>query len=228
MLMRTLRIPAILALTLLLAPRAAIAPHAQATGTLRLYVARHGETDWNLAHRLQGWTDRPLDETGRRQAADLAESLKGVRLDAIYSSTLSRSRDTADAVAARTMKVTSLPGLRERNYGKFQGGSDTDPEYLKRVNAWDDAMDGGETLNQLLARTRESLDMIRREHPSGNVLIVSHRITNQMILRALLDLTPEQTVKIEQGNDEVYLVEMDPGARPRLWKLVRERNLGDL
>ena len=124
--------------------------------------------------------------------------------------------------------MKSLPGLRERNYGKFQGGSDTDPDYLRRVNAWDDAMDGGETLTQLLARARESLDLIRREHPSGNVLIVGHRITNQMILRALLDLTPEQTVKIEQGNDEVYLVEIDPGAKPRLWKLVRERNLGDL
>ena len=110
------------------------------------------------------------------------------------------------------MMVKSLPGLRERNYGKFQGGSDTDPDYLKRVNAWDDAMDGGETLTQLLARARESLALIRREHPSGNVLIVSHRITNQMILRALMDLTPEQAVKIEQGNDEIYLVEIDPGA----------------
>lgn len=217
-----------LVLILCLAPRAAVAPHAQAAGTLRLYIARHGETDWNLAHRLQGWTDRPLDDTGRQQARDLAESLSGVHLDAIYSSTLSRSRDTAQVVAAGSMMVKSLPGLRERNYGKFQGGSDTDPDYLKRVNAWDDAMDGGETLTQLLARTRESLDMIRREHPSGNVLIVSHRITNQMILRALLNLTPEQTVKIEQGNDEVYLVEINPGAKPRLWKLVRERNLGDL
>ena len=63
---------------------------------------------------------------------------------------------------------------------------------------------------------------------AGNVLIVAHRITNQMILRALLDLTPEQTVKITQDNDEVYLVEFDPGATPRLWKLIREKNLGDL
>ena len=219
---------ALLALALFLAPRAAVAPHAQAAGTLRLYIARHGETDWNLAHRLQGWTDRPLDDTGRRQAMELAESLKGVHLDAIYSSTLSRSRDTAQAVATGGLTVKSLPGLRERNYGKFQGGSDTDPDYLKRVNAWDDAMDGGETLTQLLARARESLALIRREHPSGNVLIVSHRITNQMILRALMDLTPEQAVKIEQGNDEVYLVEIDPGAKPRLWKLIRDRNLGDL
>jgi broad specificity phosphatase PhoE len=226
--MRQTRLTAILALILFLAPRAGVAPHAQAAGTLRLYIARHGETDWNLSHRLQGWTDRPLDDKGKQQAADLAESLKRVRLDAIYSSTLSRSRDTAQAVAAGRMMVKSLPGLRERNYGKFQGQSDTDPDYLRRVTAWDDAMDGGETLTQLLARARESLDLIRREHPSGNVLIVGHRITNQTILRALLDLTPEQTVKIDQGNDEVYLVELDPGAKPRLWKLVRERNLGDL
>ena len=226
--MRQFRLIAVLAFALLLAPRAAVAPQAQAAGPLRLYIARHGETDWNVEHRLQGWTDRPLNDLGKRQATDLAESLKGVRLDAIYSSTLSRSRDTAQAVAGASMTVKSLPGLRERNYGKFQGGSDTDPDYLRRADAWDDAMDGGETLNQLLARSRESLDLIRREHPSGNVLIVSHRITNQMLLRALLGFTPEQTVKITQGNDEVYLVEIDPGAKPRLWKLVRERNLGDL
>lgn len=226
--MRQLRKTVILSLVLLLAPHAAIAPHAQVAGTLRIYLARHGETDWNVAHRLQGWTDRPLTDNGKRQAMDLAESLKGVRLDAIYSSTLSRSRDTAEVVAGGRMTVTSLPGLRERNYGKFQTGSDTDPDYLKRLSAWDDDLDGGETLNQLLARARESLATIRRDHPSGNVLIVGHRITNQTLLRALVDLTPEQAVKVDQGNDEVYLVEIDPGAAPRLWKLVRARNLGDL
>jgi broad specificity phosphatase PhoE len=227
--MRRLRMAIFIALSLLLfAPRATVAPHAQAAGSLRLYIARHGETDWNLQHRLQGWTDRPLDETGRTQAAALAESLKGVHIDAIYSSTLSRSRDTAQTVAGKTMMVTSLDGLRERNYGHFQGGSDTEPEYLRRQNIWDDRLDDGESLNQLLARTRESLAQIRREHPSGNVLIVAHRITNQMILHALLDLTPGHTVNITQDNDEVYLVEFDPGAKPRLWKLVRDKNLGDL
>jgi len=226
--MRKFRVDAIVLLLLLIAPHAAVAPQAQGEGPLRLYIARHGETDWNAAHRLQGWTDRPLNELGKKQAVDLAESLRGVRLDAIYSSTLSRSRDTAQAVAGTGIMVKSLPGLRERNYGKFQGGSDTDPVYLARVNVWDDTMDGGESLNQLLARTRESLAQIRREHSTGNVLIVAHRITNQMILRALLDLTPDEAVKIQQANDEVYLVEFDPGAKPRLWKLVRGGNLGDL
>jgi broad specificity phosphatase PhoE len=215
-------------LVLLVVPRAAVAPHAQTPASLRLYIARHGETDWNVQHRLQGWTDIPLDETGRKQAAALAESLKGVHIDAIYSSTLSRSRATAQTVAGRTMTVKSLDGLRERNYGHFQGGSDTAAEYVKRMNVWDDRLDDGESLNELLARTRDSVAQIRREHPAGNVLIVAHRITNQMILRALLDLTPEQTVQITQDNDEVYLVELDPGAKPRLWKLIREKNLGDL
>ena len=218
----------VIVVALLVAPWAMSAPETQVNGTLRLYIARHGETDWNLEHRLQGWTDRPLNETGRRQAVELADALKGIRLDAIYSSTLSRSRDTARTVAGNTMTVKSLDGLRERNYGHYQGGSDTAPEYLRRLNEWTDRLDDGESLNQLLARSRDSLAQIRREHPTGNVLIVAHRITNQMLLRALLDLTSEQTVKIVQDNDEVYLVEIDPGAKPRLWKLIRTKNLGDL
>ena len=200
----------VIVIALLIVPRAGLAPEAQGTGSLRLYIARHGETDWNALHRLQGWTDRPLNETGRRQAVELAGTLKGIRLDAIYSSTLSRSRDTARTVAGTAMTVKSLDGLRERNYGHFQGGSDTAAEYLRRSNDWTDRLDDGESLNQLLARSRESLTQIRREHPTGNVLIVAHRITNQMLLRALLELTPEQTVNIVQNNDEVYLVELDP------------------
>src|ERR1051325_8306583 len=107
----------LLVLLLLLAPRAATAPAAQQqTGSLRLYIARHGETDWYVQHKLQGMTDIPLNENGRRQAAALADSLKAVHLDAIYSSTLSRSRVTAETVAAAmSMKVQSLDGLRERN-----------------------------------------------------------------------------------------------------------------
>jgi broad specificity phosphatase PhoE len=218
----------ILVCALLVAPRATVAPEAQATGSLRLYIARHGQTDWNVQHRLQGWMDRPLDETGRRQALELGDSLKGIHLDAIYSSTLSRSRETAKTVAGATITVKSLDGLRERNYGHFQGGLETDAAYMRRSNEWNDRLDDGESLNQLLARTRASLQQIRREHPAGNVLVVGHRITNQMLLRALLDLTPDQTVKIMQNNDEVYLVELDPGAKPRLWKLIRQNNLGDL
>ena len=94
---------------------------AQSTGTLRIYLARHGETDWNAELRLQGRNRYPLNSTGRQQAAKLAERLKGVRLDAVYSSTLSRSRETADN-RSRWGATEELGWIkRAENHGKFEG-----------------------------------------------------------------------------------------------------------
>jgi len=206
----------------------------QSTGTLRIYLARHGETDWNAERRLQGTTDTPLNSTGRQQAAKLAERLKGVRLDAVYSSTLSRSRDTAELVRGQA-PLKSLAGLNERRIGKFEGkklDKNSDPataqEYPKRSRDPDDELDGGESLNQFYERVRTALGDIRSQHNSGAILIVGHAITNQMILRALFGLTLEQAISIRQANDELYLIEIDAGNPPRLWKLITETNLGDL
>ncbi|HVH93157.1 MAG TPA: histidine phosphatase family protein, partial [Candidatus Acidoferrum sp.] len=65
-------------------------------------------------------------------------------------------------------------------------------------------------------------------HSSGTILIVGHSLTNQMILRALLGLTMQKATSIRQSNDELYLIELDLGNPPRLWKLITEANLGDL
>src|SRR5262245_11027542 len=70
---------------------------------LRLYIARHGETDWNVQHKVTGTTDVPLNATGLAQAAALRDTLKGVPLDAVYSSTLMRSIETA-RIAVPTMQ----------------------------------------------------------------------------------------------------------------------------
>ncbi len=206
----------------------------QPVTTLRIYLARHGETDWNRDHRLQGDTDIPLNSTGRQQAAKLAERLKGVHLDAVYSSTLSRSRDTAEIVRGE-VPLNSLAGLRERRIGKFEGkyldkriDPETAQEYPRRSRDPDDELDGGESLNQFYDRVRTTFEEIRRQHRSGAILIVAHAITNQMILRAVFGLTLEQTTSIRQANDELYMIELDTGNPPRLWKLITEANLGDL
>ena len=205
----------------------------QSTGTLRIYLARHGETDWNAELRLQGTSDIPLNSKGRQQAAKLAERLKGIHLDAVYSSTLSRSRETA-TIARGGAPMKSLAGLNERNHGKFEGkkvdGSDpsTEQEWRRRRRDPEDEFDGGESLNQFYERVRTTLGAIRSQHGSGTILIVGHSLTNQMILRVLLGLTMQKATSIRQSNDELYLIELDTGNPPRLWKLITEANLGDL
>ncbi len=205
----------------------------QSNGTLRIYLARHGETDWNAERRLQGQTDTPLNSKGRQQAAQLAEHLKGIHLDAVYSSTLSRSRDTAE-IARGGVPLKSLAGLKERNHGKFEGkmldGSDPaiEREYRQRRGDPNDDLDGGESLNQFYERVRTTFEEILRQHKSGAILIVGHAITNQMILRDVLGLTLKQSLSIRQANDELYLIEIDRGNPPRLWKLITAANLKDL
>ena len=196
-------------------------------------MARHGETDWNAERRIQGRTDTPLNATGRQQAAKLAELLKGVRLDMVYTSDLSRSRDTAE-IARGGAPAKSLAGLNERHHGKFEGklvdGSDpaAEQEFRRRRGVAEDDFDGGESLSQFYARVHEAFDVIRKQHSAGAILIVGHSLTNQMILRAVFDLTFQQATSIRQANDEIYLIELDTERPPRLWKLITAANLGDL
>lgn len=213
-------------------------------GTLRIYLARHGETDWNLEGRLQGGTDTALNATGRKQAQELAVRLRGLALDVVYSSALRRSRETAD-IARGAVPLVSLPGLNERRLGKFEGQrlaysttggtgggrATSDPitaEYERRAKDPNDTLDGGESLLQFDARVAAAVKEIRARHRSGSLLIVGHGVTNRMILRALLGLTLEEAGTIQQANDELYLIEIDGAAAPRLWKLITLRTLNEL
>jgi len=204
----------------------------RASGTLRIYLARHGRTDWNAAHRLQGWTDTHLDSLGRAQAAALGRRLRGVHLDAVYSSTLSRSRETAEA-ARGTAPLTSLDGLRERGLGKFEGlipesDSVRAAEYRRRTHAPNDSLDSGESQEQFYARVASTLHQIVGTHPQGTILIVGHGGTNQMIVRSLFDLSAAQADSIHQANDELYAIDVVPGSPPLLWKSIPPNRLRDL
>jgi 2,3-bisphosphoglycerate-dependent phosphoglycerate mutase len=212
---------------------------------LRVYVARHGQTDWNLEGRLQGGTDIPLNATGRQQAVQLGERLKSIRLDAIYSSGLRRSRETAELIGS-SAPLTSLPRLNERRLGKFEGqklarsttgggaagaAPSEDPltrEYDRRLIVPNDPLDGGESLEEFAGRVGQATKELLAGHRSGAILIVGHGMTNQMVLKSLLDLTLDQATGIQMANDELYLVEIGAGGAPRLWKLVTAANLADL
>lgn len=200
--------------------------------TLRIYLARHGQTDWNATRRLQGQTDTELNATGQQQAVLLRERLQGVPLDAIYTSALRRSRDTA-SVVSEGKPIRSLAALNERHVGRFEGvtlGQDaaTDEEWSRRSKLESDTLDGGESTTQMHARVCSAVEQIRSEHSGGSLLVVAHGGTNQMILRCLLNLSFERTSVIEQSNDELYLLELKKGLETKVWKLIPGSKLGEL
>src|SRR5262245_52241606 len=117
---RNIRVALLILALLSVLPVAARQQSARSASTLRLYLARHGETGWNREGRTQGAQDIPLNDTGRQQAQRLKERLAGVRFDAVYASSLRRSRETAETVHGE-VPITILPNLAERRFGKFEG-----------------------------------------------------------------------------------------------------------
>ena len=145
-----------------------------------LLLARHGQSDWNAARRWQGFADRPLTERGRAQAAELAERLADIALDAVYSSDLKRARETAEKVArVQGLDGTTEPRLREVNVGSWEGLTREEaeqrfPEGFARWRAGGTGWDDGETYGEMSKRVLAAVDDIARRHNGGRVLIVAH------------------------------------------------------
>jgi probable phosphoglycerate mutase len=145
-----------------------------------LLLARHGETDWNSERRWQGHADRPLNDAGRAQAGELAGSLDGAPLAAIYSSDLARARETAEIVGARLgLRVVLDPGLREVDVGDWSGVRHDEiaerfPEGFAR---WQDGLhgwEGGESYEEMRERAVATLLRIAAAHRDETVLVVAH------------------------------------------------------
>ena len=132
-----------------------------------LLLVRHGETDWNADGRLQGHTDRPLSDYGRRQARQLAEELDGEEIEAIYSSDLTRARETAEIVGGRLgLPVELDPELREKDWGTWEGLTSVERDRVEFV---------GESTEAHQERILRALGRISERHPGdGRVLVVTH------------------------------------------------------
>jgi alpha-ribazole phosphatase len=147
-----------------------------------LFLARHGETDWNRDGRWQGQTDTPLNERGREQARTLAEQLASEPIAAVYASDLARAVETARIVAdARGVPVRTDRRLRELHFGDWEGL--TTPEIQERypgeIDGWraDDgsnAFAGGESYVDMGRRVVAALSDIASDHPSESVLVILH------------------------------------------------------
>jgi broad specificity phosphatase PhoE len=132
-----------------------------------LLLVRHGETDWNAERRWQGHADVPLNDRGREQAHALAEELASERIDAIYTSDLSRARETAGIVGERlAVPVLVEPDLREIDVGPLEGLT---ADEAKAFEGWH-----GEPVEAHAERVIRALARIAGAHPAGRVVAVTH------------------------------------------------------
>ena len=165
--------------------------------SIRLLLARHGLTDWNIERRYQGQTDVPLNETGRRQARALARRLAGEEIDAIYASDLRRAWETAQYIAGRhTCPLQPDPRLREMCFGVWEGLTydEISRMYPEALAAWvaspDSPPPGGEPLGQVVQRVDEMLAALRKTHRRQTVVLVAHGGLLQVLLCTALEFPP--------------------------------------
>lgn len=158
----------------------------------RILAIRHGETAWNVATRIQGQLDIPLNETGRWQAGRMALALADEPIHAIYASDLLRARETALALADATeLPVLSEEGLREREFGVFEGKTFAEiaalwPEQSLRWRKRDPdfAPEGGESLLQFRQRVTHAVQTLAERHRGELIALVSHGGVMDVLYRA--------------------------------------------
>ena len=152
----------------------------------RIFLVRHGATEWNINKRAQGQADVPMDTLGYEQAEEAADRLQDEEIVAVYASDLQRASETAKAIARRRgLEVNLDERLREIDQGEWTGLT---PKEIceKWPDQWGMARHysprpGGETPDQVRARSLAALEEIVRAHPAGQVVVCSHGGTMRWI-----------------------------------------------
>ena len=150
-----------------------------------ILLVRHGETEWNVIQRVQGWTDVALNAAGTAQAQALAKRLRDMPLTAVYSSDSARAVQTVQQAAEEHgLSVQTLPELREKGFGVWEGLTKDELE-RDHADLWhryhvlhelDSAIPGGEPYSEVLDRMRGALCQILDAHPGEDdtVLVATH------------------------------------------------------
>lgn len=144
-----------------------------------LFIIRHGQTDWNLAEKLQGHTDIPLNAQGIEQAQKVAQFLKKkqISLASLYSSDLQRAHQTAHEISKIfTVDIILSADLREGHFGKAQGL--TKKEYHDLYGPFDYQVlpeeIEAEPRHQVIARVKKFLTLIAQKHKGQQIAVVTH------------------------------------------------------
>jgi broad specificity phosphatase PhoE len=178
---------------------------------MRVFLARHGESEANLQKLISGQLDVPLTEKGINQSYRLRDVLINETLTAIYASSLIRTIETARPTAeSHGIEIKVMDQLKEKHFGILQGRSiEADfagnKHKIKPENEDNDSGLNGETYEDFSARIGCCLDTILAEQ-IGDILVVGHRKTNEIILSKLLSLDMSGDVRINVKNKYLYVI----------------------
>lgn len=164
--------------------------------TTRLFLIRHGETEVTQEDRFAGLDDQPLSTTGRDHVCGLASRLKTFRLDAVYTSPLRRAVETATMIAEpHGVPVMQVDDFREINHGHWEGmtRAEVEAKFPDEYVAYErDPLDfhaeGGEAAREVAKRAVPAMEAIVRSHPDQQIVLVSHKTTNRLLVGYLLGI----------------------------------------
>ena len=184
----------------------------------RIILVRHGETEWNKKHRMQGQVNIPLNENGLLQIRMVAERLKNEKIDVIYSSPLSRAYQTAVEIAKEhSLDIIKDDSLKEISYGVLEG---KDMDELKKSDLWIQRSKdkyhfkpvNGESYKDVSERAVNFVERIVEKHRGKTILIASHSAFIKSLLIKLLDMDKTTTPHMRLHNTSITEIEFDNNA----------------
>ncbi|RFU70189.1 histidine phosphatase family protein [Bacillus sp. V59.32b] len=188
---------------------------------LTIYLVRHGQTEWNLEGRLQGWGNGELTKEGINDALALGRRLINVPIDLIYSSSSKRAYQTAELITgSRDIPIIQDDALREMGFGDWEGRirTEIEKEYEHEYKAfWETPhlynRNSGELFSHVIDRVVSAFNEIVEKHPSGTVMVVSHSITLRVLIAYIKKLPLDKlfTQKPGLGNTSLTKIVVKDG-----------------
>ena len=192
---------------------------------MKIYLVRHGETEWNVLRRVQGSMDAPLTENGIQQAKNVAKRLAKVDFAAAFASPQMRAYRTAEKIVAEhpTITLQKEPSLREFSFGDWEGHK-LDEMHLEETDKWDCyqktpslfTAPHGDCMIARVAESKAVVDRLLENHWGQNVLCVTHGYAIRIFMAAALGIPLESTRFFMAGNTAVSIIEYKRPDMPQM------------
>ncbi len=162
--------------------------------SMELYILRHGTTEWNQKHLLQGWTDIPLDEHGIQLARELGEEMQDIHFDLCYTSPLLRAKETARlALNNRDIPIIQDDRIKEMCFGKYEGmdvarSNPNIEDWLRRAISTEMEVyrtpEDGESPEDVIKRTGDFLNELlhRSDYENKRILVSTHGAASRALM----------------------------------------------